>query len=1183
MRHLRYVFWLVALLATLQARAYDRFFHLTYDEVRVDSVLPRFAFSLPLPADYRDSVYQVEILYPEYLDLTPAEVAAYRRKGGLQPPAQPVVDRRIAFNQKRPELQIYFLPVVFRERRYRYLTSFMLRVTARAAAPATRADGLRRAPMAPADRYAPSSVLASGRWVKVRVPSSGVFRLTDELVRKAGFTDINKVRIYGYGGALQPEVLSADYLLAHDDLHEVTRCVVGGKHLFYAQGPVSWPDKASVRRVRNPYSDYGYYFLTESDAPVASVGADDFLASFYPSPDFYHSLYETDGYSWYHGGRNLFDTEATATGQTRRLVIDNPQRSSRGTLSVNVSAGKNTTVEVVLNDKVLGMIAVEPADEYDHGGEAAGVYQVTDLAERNNLSLRVVSGGPMRLDYVSMAWAEPMAAPDLQADFLAPEYVGKVENQNLHGDGPADMVIILPASGKLMEQAERLRRFHEEHDGLRVRTVTADKLYHEFSSGTPDATAYKRYLKMLYDKAASETDRPRYLLLLGDAFWDNRMLTAEAGDRRPDDYLLCYESENSFNAIKCYVTDDFFTLMDDDEQLVTSDEFYSYGKSDVAVGRMPVVTPEEARVMVDKTIRYVRNENAGAWQNVLMFMGDDGNQNVHMFQANEAADQVGAAHPGYVTRKVMWDAYERTSSAVGHRYADAARAILRQQQAGALVMDYAGHGIEYQLSDEAVLRITDFESFRNENLPLWITASCDIMPFDGNVPTIGETAVLNPQGGAFAFYGTTRTVYESYNRVLNEAYLKHVLSRRDGRPVTIGEAQRLAKIEMIDSRLDLTINKLQYSLLGDPAVALNLPGCRMVIDAINGVDVSGGETPRLRAGMKVRVVGHVEGQPTFNGVVSLTVRDTEESIVCRLNHKEGADTAFVYRDRVNTLFSGTDSIRNGRFDMTFAVPKDMNYSAGTGLINLYGVDMTQGLTAHGASENFLLDGADAPNDSETGPSIVCYLNSSRFTDGDKVNATPLFVAEVKDEDGINTSGAGIGHDMELVIDGDMSKTYKLNEYFKFNFGSYTEGSVAFSIPELKEGHHRLLFRVWDVLNNSSTAELSFHVARGLPPKILSVGVTDNPARTATTFVIGHDRRGSKIEVAVDVFDVAGRPCWSHVEKGVSLGNDYRIGWDLRQRNGAKLQPGIYIYRIKVGDESGKMASKAQKLIIAGNK
>src|SRR3712207_1739869 len=142
-------------------------------------------------------------------------------------------------------------------------------------------------------------------------------------------------------------------------------------------------------------------------------------------------------------------------GQTRRLVIDNPQRSSRATLSVNVSAGKNTTVEVVLNDKVLGMIVVEPADEYDHGGEAAGVYQVTDLAERNNLSLRVVSGGPMRLDYVSMAWAEPMAAPDLQADFPAPEYVGKVENQNLHGDGPADMVIILPASGKLMEQADR--------------------------------------------------------------------------------------------------------------------------------------------------------------------------------------------------------------------------------------------------------------------------------------------------------------------------------------------------------------------------------------------------------------------------------------------------------------------------------------------------------------------------------------------------------------------------------------------------------------------------------------------------------------------------------------------------------------------------------------------------------
>ena len=236
------------------------------------------------------------------------------------------------------------------------------------------------------------------------------------------------------------------------------------------------------------------------------------------------------------------------------------------------------------------------------------------------------------------------------------------------------------------------------------------------------------------------------------------------------------------------MSDDFFTILDDGEVLL--DGYNARSKSDVAVGRFPVVNEADAKLMVDKAISYATNKNVGAWQNTLVFMGDDGNSNMHMKTANEAADLVAKAHPGYIIKKVMWDAYQRETSATGNSYPEVEKLIKQYQASGALVMNYCGHGRADQISHEAVLRLLDFEQFSNANLPLWITASCDIMPFDGLEPTIGEAAILNTNGGAVAFFGTTRTVYAQQNDSIDKAFLRYVLAVVDGKPVTLGEAQQ---------------------------------------------------------------------------------------------------------------------------------------------------------------------------------------------------------------------------------------------------------------------------------------------------------------------------------------------------------------------------------------------------------
>lgn len=1191
--------WIALLVLALPAKAQQRFFNLTADEVKVDSVLPHFLYSIPLPENYQDSVYTVSVKYPEYMDMTVSDVANYNRISGAALPSQVPLSQNISVSRRKGYLVVSFCPLVFRNNKYQMLVSFMLDVKAKAVKNSVlRQRKNDKAYASAADIYAEHSLLASGKWAKIRVSSSGVYQLTDATVRQAGFSNINKVKIYGYGGNLQNEALYANDLARTDDLKEVPQCVVGGKHLFYAKGPVSWMSNSSTVRRRNPYSDYGYYFITQSDEEPATVDSATFVSSFYPSPDDYHSLYEVDGYSWYNGGRNLFDPTPISVGGSQQVVITNTTGSQKGRLTVNVSAGGNNQIRILLNGKELGTLNV-PILQYCKAGQVGGTYSLDNLRidAKDTVTIVNVSGETARLDYVSMAWEKAIPLPNLSGSHPAATYVKNIANQDLHADGQADLVIIIPASRTLLKQAQRLKEFHESHDGMRVNIVAADQLYNEFSSGTPDANAYRRYLRMLQDRAATEADMPKYLLLFGDCVWDNRMLTADCKRFDPDDFLLVYESENSFSETVCYAGDSWMGILAEGAGSDARREL-----QDVGVGRFPVTTVAEAKIMVDKTINYSKNQNGGAWQNTIMFMGDDGNDNIHMKDVDSVANSVGRDYPNFLIKKVMWDAYTRESSATGNTYPEVSKIIRQQQANGALVMDYGGHGSATLISHESVLGLSDFSESRTSNLPLWVTAACDIMPFDGVTETIGESAVLNEKGGAVAFYGTARTVFTSANKYINHAFMKRVLSLQDGKPIALGEAHRLAQNDVMlgtnryptptredpnktSPEQDNSENHLQYSLLGDPALSLNLPTAQVVVDEIDGVAVGSGTMPTVKAGSVIKMKGHVAGVEGFNGVVTATVRDTREEITCKLNNTsgDGAEVAFKYLDRTKTLYHGSDSIRNSSFELTFAVPKDINYADGQGMINLYALNTDKTIRANGSCDQFIVGGsAEAKNDS-VGPSIYCYLNSPSFVDGGNVNSTPYFVAEIKDKDGINAAGSGIGHDLQLVIDGDMAKTYTLNNNFSYDFGTYTSGSTFYSIPELEEGPHRLQFRAWDIQNNSSTAVLHFNVVKGLRPQLFNIGVTNNPARTSTTFIISHDRMESNMDVVIELFDAAGRQMWRHAESGVSATGNYTVDWDLSVDGGRPLQTGVYLYRVKVSSEGSSYVSKTKKLIVISNR
>ena len=1186
---MRVVVLAVLITSCLPVKAWQKFFNLTSDEVSIDSILPVFMYYLPVGANYADSTYTVKLKYPEYIEMSAADVKRYQKiKGDYLPGADVEVDSRMVVERKKGVLAISFVPIVYRDGKLQKLVSFMIDVSTgvstskvRSATGDTRSYGT---------IYADHSVLAEGTWAKIRVPETGIYELTSSLIKNAGFSDLSKIRIYGYGGAKQDDLIDSDYLAETDDLPEVATCTVNGRRLFYAQGPVSYGSKATSSRVRNPYSDYGYYFITESDDEPLTMDSAEFVASIYPSYDDYHSIRELDEYAWYSGGRNLYESATIASGASSSYIMLSSGYDTTGRLGICVSSGTESTVTIAVNDSTVGTLTLTYDDEYDFGDDASGSYKLYNLKDSNTVTVTATSGGPLRMDYIVLQYSTPRDLPDLAtADFDVPEYVYGITNQDLHADEGYDMVIIVPASQELTSEAEKIKAIHEEYDGLSVRIVPADELYNEFSSGTPDANAYRRYMKMLYDRAGSDDDAmPKYLLLFGDCAWDNRMNSSAWSGYDPDDFLLCYESENSFSDVDSYVNEGFFGCLDDGE----GGSPLSSDKMDIAVGRFPVRTATEAAAMVDKTISYIENENAGAWQNIVMFMGDDGNDNAHMEDADEMATLVEEIDPGLNVKRVMWDAYEAEVSATGNSYPDVTDIITEQQEAGALMMNYIGHASEQSLSHEKVLMLSDFQEFTNTNLPLWVTATCDIAPFDGQADNIGETLVLNDAGGAVALYGTARTVYINRNMAMNTAFCTYLFTPNDdGSYNSIGEATRLAKNWLITNKEDQTVNKLQYALLGDPALMLNIPQYDVVVDSINGIAADDSTNmAQLKATGTAVVKGHIERDGelynTFNGTVALTVLDSEELIECRLNDTsdDGASEAFTYYDRQSTIFNGTDSISDGEFNITFAVPLDINYSNETGRMTFFAYDTSTLETANGATENFIVGGTDSNfyNNDSIGPSIYCWLNSSSFTNGDDVDPTPYFYAYITDDDGINLSDASIGHEMTLQIDGNRTLTYYLNDNFTYDTGSYTSGSTYYNIPELEAGEHELMFRAWDIYNNSSKVYLTFNVVDGLDTKIFSVGVSRNPASSTTRFIINTDRIGDEIDVQIDVFDTSGRILWSHEESGISSTSTYTIDWDLTTDSGYKLQTGVYLYRVYVSSESTKRTSQTKKLVIINN-
>jgi len=1220
-----------------------------------DTIVPYFTKSYDLGRDYRNCTSTFAMEYVETAPATEAELVRYDVDSD-DLTADFKVETFLGVSRGRGCLDVSVFPFAKREGRTIKLLSFKPVVL-------SVPNGNARTRGDISSRYAANSLLASGRWVKIRVKSEGVYELTKSKLTSMGFANPDKVRLYGYN---VPVLREDNIEQIPDDMQEIPlwRKQNGGV-LFYSCGTTRWKRKKSsfvdFNHFNNPYSEYIYYFVTDAPegTPAAFPVADETPAVAVEGSTFAErTLLESDDFSFINAGRTFFEGYDFANGSKKTYSVNLPGIADENvTLTVRFAAAGNSSssLSVSTGGNQLGTMRFSALPNYVYGIVNMQTYKLADVASENlNLVLAHTrnSGVSGHLDYIraiyerrldltglsclpftpssndvntfvvsgaseatrlwrvtssdaicelkgafgdgvykagatpSSGWInqERYVAVNVNAAYPSPEVIGEIDNQNLHSVGPTDLVIIVPASGKLTAQAQRLADAHADRDGMRCLVVSADKIYNEFSSGTPDATAYRRFMKMLYDRAEDDSDAPKNLLLFGDGVWDNRMVTSKTKSLSPDDYLLCYESDNAVSHTDSYVLEEYFTLLDDGEGVRLLKE-----KTDIGVGRIPVSNAADAKNVVDKLIGYIYNKEVGAWKNTICMLGDDGDRNQHMEDAEEVLLSTESLYPNYRYRRIYWDAYTRENTSTGASFPDAYSDIYKQMEDGALIMNYTGHGAAYSLSHEKVLLRTDFEKWSSPKLPLWVTAACDISPFDMNEENIGESAVLNPKGAAMGIVTTTRTVYSTQNRKINKAFMKHVLGRKnDGRRITIGEALHYAKNDIVSGTMTSrdSINKCHFVLLGDPAITLATPTYTAKVDVFAGKDVNGEELPIVGAGNVVTVKGRVVDEDgkvadDFNGVISPVVYDNIEQVICKNGADEDVESPMTYYERLKTIYAGADSVRNGLFEFSFPVPLDINYSDESGLLKLYAVNSDNTIEANGDYSNFLVGGTSAGLSTDSlGPEVTLYLNDESFVAGGRVNETPVLIAKLFDADGINTTGSGVGHDIMAIIDNDESLSYSLNSYFIQQPGDYTRGTLAFKLPELSEGKHTLLFRAWDVMNNPTTCTVEFEVVKGLAPTMFELSC-QSPVRTSAVFTVTTDRTNAQMSVYVAVYDMAGREVARLANQtSESKTNVYAFTWDASSSFN-RLQPGIYICKAVMTDENGGHATKSKKIIVLG--
>lgn len=1094
------------------------------------------------------------------------------------------------------------------------------------------------------DFYAPTSVLGSGKWVKISVAESGMHCIPAAKLKDWGFSDPTKVCVYGYGGAMLSDLLAESTVI--DDLPAVASTVTPAGLVFYAEGPRQIiADRNDASHQINPYSNFGYYFLTDGQPRAIERGGSALNSSEGCQTDgFWVSYYNPQEISIGNSGRMMVG-EDFRVNSSRTFEMNMPGRVAGSSVNMRMSLVANSSRRTSIHVTASGTELTNPTNDYIETNSESEIWGRQSIINRVftpasdhvavNVTLGVASTAKGAwLDYIELVYQRRFegsqilwaAGPNVASAGAgaAGVHVWDVTDPTNHYE------LNVGPSGAWRNDRAGVRRYvvWKESDAMPVPEhvgAVYNQNLHAMST-VPDMVIITPplYKKASESIAATHRSYPldplkvevveldKVLNEFGSGSFDPgalRRFLKMLYDRGSDDngrlrYVLMmgkgtcdnraltsvgkalkapmplWVSENSLGESTSFSTDDYFGYLEDNSGTRVGRDVLS-----VAVGRIPATNANQANIVAEKINRYLFNSPQGAWRTRMTILADDENGGEHMFQSEALTSEMAAGPNGerIIVNKIYCDAYERQNST----YPQARTDLFRDFNDGVAIFSYIGHGSPRALGSKGIIKAVDFkEKFYLKRLPFFYAATCSFLKWDMDLTSQAEALLFQRDGGLIGCISALRPVYITANGDLSRAFGQSLANFDDnGTAPTAGEIYRRAK-----NRVSNDTNKLRYVFLGDPALNIVVPGNLMVLDEINGMAVDDDRPFTVMARQDLTISGRVVDPSgklldNFNGTATVTLYDAEFSTTSKGYGDSGKEVTFEEKGAL--LFIAMGEVKNGRFETKVRMPQNIadNYRPAT--LSLFASSTVAGdlRTASGVSHNVYAFGYDESTPADLQAPVIHFaaLNDENFVQGGDVNSVPLLVARLSDNTGLNMSTAGVGQKMTLTIDG--RTTYNdLAGYFVHDatpqHGSMS-GVLYYPVPALAEGEHSLLLRVFDIDGNFADATLECNVRNDLKPEIYEVYTSTSPARTEARFYVRHNRPDQIVTVTVGVYDLMGRHVWSgQVEGRSDMETTTPLVWDLRNEGGQRVPRGIYVYRVDLVNGSSPGATKSKKLAVA---
>lgn len=739
-----------------------------------------------------------------------------------------------------------------------------------------------------------------------------------------------------------------------------------------------------------------------------------------------------------------------------------------------------------------------------------------------------------------------------------PAFVNKVVNQNIKAAKDTELLIV--SYPEFLNEAERLASFRESHDNFKVTVVTPAQIYNEFSSGRQDVSAIRDYVKYLY-----ENGNIKYLLLFGKCSYAYKDLVIHNTN-----FVPTYQSFNSLHPVETYSSDDYFGFMDDEEGIWPENDNPGNHQLEIGVGRLPVKTSEEARVVVDKIIHYSSHPDAfGSWRNEIVFVADDEDGNTHQKDAERLAAMIDTVNKQYHVNKIYLGAFPQEGKFSSVATRDALNDAIKK---GALIVNYSGHGNESVWADERILNISMINEWENyDKLSLFVTATCEFGKYDSPLQISGgEMLLLSPKGGAIALVTTSRPVYSNTNYLLNSALYDVIFTKNGAESLRLGDIIKSTKNNSLSG-----YRNRNFSLLGDPSLKLSFPRKEIVISDI----LSEGQQiafDTLRASSKILIKGYVtngnnDKDLNFSGLANVTIYD-KASTSTTLNASDNGPV-MSFKEQNKVLFKGKVSIKDGDFGINFVVPKNIDYAFGTGKISIYGYDKKNKEDASSGFTDIVIGGSVTPLTDNKPPLITLYMDDESFRPGGLTGSNTLLLARLEDESGINISSSGFDQDISASL--NQNKNYNLSSFFEYDLDDYKRGWVSYPINGLEDGRHKLILKAWDINSNYSEESVDFIVSSHAKIALHNVMNYPNPFYSETTFSLNHNRAGDDLEIHVIIYSMKGEVVRElNAVYNNSVAHLDELVWDGTNSSGLKLSQGIYTYKVIVRSLSDQ--SKTQE-------